>query len=216
MRAPWLFGSIMGAAAVRGEHPQCGAEHSVPSPFAHVAGFDDAPFDRAHRGDVPVAGTVYSGGRLDGVLLTRVRRDGANATAQLARAVANSRFRAHLQLVMLQGVALAGFNVVDLPRLHAALGVPVLVVVRRRPDMAAVRRALLARVPGGATKWRLIERAGAPEPACGLYVQRAGITLEDACRAIARHATNGRLPEPLRVAHLIAGALVHGESRHRA
>lgn len=211
-----MFGGIIAAPAARGERPRRGAERGMPSPFAHVAGFDDAPFDRAHRGDVPVVGTVYSGGRLDGVLVTRVRRDGANATAALARAVAGSRFRAHVQLVMLQGVALAGFNVVDLPRLHAALGVPVLVVVRRRPDLSAVRRALLARVPGGARKWRLIERAGPPEPVCGLYVQRAGLTLEDARRAIARHATNARLPEPLRVAHLIAGALVYGESRHRA
>ena len=29
--------------------------------FANVVGFDDAPFDRAHRGDVAVFGAVYAG-----------------------------------------------------------------------------------------------------------------------------------------------------------
>lgn len=46
----------------------------------HVIGFDDAPFDRLRRGDVPVVGAVFCGSRLEGVVLGRVRRDGANAT----------------------------------------------------------------------------------------------------------------------------------------
>ncbi|MCZ7566558.1 MAG: DUF99 family protein [Burkholderiales bacterium] len=132
--------------------------------FAHVIGFDDAPFDRAHRGDVPLIGAVYAGQRLEGVLAGKVRRDGANATRVLASLVRRSRFRAHVKLVLLQGIALAGFNVVDLAGLHRALGIPVLVVVRRPPNLARVRRALLEHVPGGERKWRLIERAGPVEP----------------------------------------------------
>jgi len=33
---------------------------------------------------------------------------------------------------------------------------------------------------------------------------------------IERYAISGTLPEPLRVAHLIAGGIAVGESRHRA
>jgi hypothetical protein len=29
--------------------------------YSHVIGFDDAPFDRGHRGDVPVIAAVYAG-----------------------------------------------------------------------------------------------------------------------------------------------------------
>ena len=47
--------------------------------FSNVVGFDDAPFARSHRGDVKVVGAVYAGLRLDGILVGRVRRDGANA-----------------------------------------------------------------------------------------------------------------------------------------
>lgn len=181
----------------------------------HVIGFDDAPFERSHRGDVLVVGAVYAGPRLEGVLSGKVRRDGANATRVLAEMIRRSRFHAHLQLVLLQGIALAGFNVVDLAGLASALGVPVLVVVRKPPNLARVRRALLEHVPGGARKWRLVERAGPVERCDRVYVQRAGLSLAEAERALAGFAVSSSVPEPLRTAHLIAGGVTQGESRHR-
>jgi endonuclease V-like protein UPF0215 family len=181
----------------------------------HAVGFDDAPFERAHRGDVLVVGAVHSGGRLDGVLSGAVRRDGANATRVLSQMIARSRFRGHLQAILLQGIALAGFNVVDIRGLHEATGLPVVAVSRRRPDLAAIRRALLERVPGGARKWKLIERAGPMEPMNGLYVQRAGLDGAQARALLERFALHSRVPEPLRTAHLIAGGIALGESRQR-
>jgi len=184
--------------------------------ISHVIGFDDAPFARAHRGDVSVIGAVYAGVRLEGVLSGKLRRDGRNSTRVLTELVRRSRFRAHLQAVLLQGIAFAGFNVVDIQVLHAMLGVPVIVVARKPPDMAAIRRALLQRGPGGARKLKLIEQAGPMQAAAGVYVQRAGITLEKVGELIRRLAVNSKLPEPLRTAHLIAGGIATGESRHRA
>lgn len=188
----------------------------MPKSISHVIGFDDAPFERSHRGDVLVVGAVYAGTRLEGVLSGKVRRDGVNSTRALIELVARSRFRAHAQAILLQGIAFAGFNVVDLHKLHAALMIPVIVVARRQPDFAAIRRALLHRVPGGRRKWALIERLGPMEPAAGVYVQRAGISLEKTTALMQRLAVNGLLPEPLRTAHLIAGGVTVGESRHRA
>lgn len=184
--------------------------------ISNVIGFDDFPFPRAHRGDVRVVGVVYSGTRLDGVLSGRVRRDGANATQRIAALVAGSKFAPQLQLVMLQGIALGGFNVVDIHRLHAELGIPVMVVARRAPRMGLIREALLGRVPGGSRKWALVERAGPMEPVSGVFVQRAGLSLDAAGEVIRRFSVNGHLPEPLRVAHLIAGGVGTGESRGRA
>jgi hypothetical protein len=188
----------------------------VTSRISHVIGLDDAPFQREHRGDVLVVATAYSDLCLQGVLSARVRRDGRNATSVTASLIASSRFAAHTQAVFLQGIALAGFNVVDIHELHEVLGIPVVVVARRAPDMDAIRAALLTRVRGGARKWALIERAGPMEPVAGVFVQRAGISLAEAAALIERFAVNGRIPEPLRVAHLIAGGVTDGHSRGRA
>lgn len=182
--------------------------------LSHVVGFDDAPFDRDYRGKVPVIGAVFAGLRLEGVLVGRVRRDGADATRELVRLVAWSKFRPQLKLVMLQGIALAGFNVVDLASLHEALGLPVLAVARRPPRMEKIRRAL-ERIPGGRRKWALIEQLGPMERMGAVYVQRQGIAKSAAEDVIERLAMHGTIPEPLRTAHLIAGAIGTGESRGR-
>lgn len=183
--------------------------------ISHVVGFDDAPFPKDHHGDVLVVGAVYSGLTLQGVLSGRVRRDGANAARTMAQLISRSRFAPHLQAVLLQGIALAGFNVVDMHWLHQALDLPVIAVARKAPDMEAVKRALLTRVRGGRRKWALIERLGAMEPIAGVFVQKVGLDLADVEDVVLRLAVNGAIPEPLRAAHLIAGGIASGESRGR-
>ncbi|HEX6829482.1 MAG TPA: DUF99 family protein [Burkholderiales bacterium] len=187
----------------------------MPRRNLHVVGFDDAPFDPAHRGDVVVVGAVFSGTRLDGVVSGKVRRDGANATRVLAEIARRSRYFPQLHAVLLQGIAVAGFNVVDLPDLHRRLGLPVIAACRHRPDLEAVRRALLGRVPGGAGKWRRVQRAGPLHQAGALHFQCAGVTPAAAQSILARLCIRGDLPEPLRAAHLIAGGITRGESTGR-
>ena len=184
--------------------------------YSHLIGFDDAPFERNHRGDVPIVGAVFSGKTLEGVLSSKVRRDGANATRVLIETVGNSKFHAHVQVVLLQGIAFAGFNVVDIHAVHDALRIPVIVIARRKPNLAKIRAALFDHVPGGRRKWALIEAAGPMEFCAGAYIQRAGISLVETKKLIERTAIHGVLPEPLRTAHLIAGGVTVGESRHRA
>ncbi|NIR43872.1 MAG: DUF99 family protein [Gemmatimonadetes bacterium] len=185
------------------------------SSYSHVVGFDDGSFDKYSQRYVPVVGAVFSGLRLEGVLTGRVTADGANATRVLIEMVAGSKFAAQLQLVLLQGIALGGFNVVDLHRLHEALGLPVIVVARRRPRLEKIREALLTRVPGGARKWALIERLGPMERLAGVYVQRLGLSRDEAERVIRQLSVNANIPEPLRTAHLIAGGIATGQSRGR-
>lgn len=181
----------------------------------HAIGIDDAPFSRRHRGDVTIIGAIFAGRRLEGMLSSKVRRDGANATDRIATMIEGSRFHGQLGAVMLQGIALAGFNVVDIRALNRALGLPVLVIARHPPDMDSIRQALLEKVPGGPRKWRLIEKAGPMEAAEGLWIQRAGLDAEQARALLGRFTFNGNLPEPVRTAHLVAAGVTTGESRHR-
>jgi len=48
------------------------------------------------------------------------------------------------------------------------------------------------------------------------FVQRIGIDLNDARDIIRMTAVNSHIPEPIRIAHIIAGGLTRGESRGRA
>lgn len=208
----------------------------------NVIGFDDGPFAHDHRGDVLLVGAVCAGTRLDGIVSGRIRRDGADSTRRMIALVRGSQFADAIGAVLLQGIAVGGFNVVDIHALAAALGVPVLVVMRRAPELESVRRALFSdaprarpRVRGAARKWGLIEGAGPIEAlrpsrralqragATGLqtstprlWVQRAGLSLDLARRIVETTTKHGQLPEALRIAHLVAGGIVTGKSRGRA
>jgi endonuclease V-like protein UPF0215 family len=184
----------------------------------NTIGFDDAPFAREHRGDILLVGIVCARTRMDGVVSTRVRRDGTNSTERMAKAILSSGYRTHLHAVLLQGIAVGGFNVVDIHALHRAVDLPVLVVARRPPQLGLIRAALVEGprpVPGGARKWALIERAGPMEPLGALHVQRAGLDLSLAKRIVERTTLHGNIPEPLRMAHLVAGGVTTGRSRGR-
>jgi endonuclease V-like protein UPF0215 family len=179
----------------------------------NVIGFDDAPFERTHKGDVPLVGIVCSRTRIDGIVVSKIRRDGANSTRSMIQMITGSQFKQHVRAVLLQGIAVGGFNVVDVHALHDALGVPVIAIARKLPDYPSMKKALFARVPGAKRKWKLIEDAGPMEQMRGVYVQRIGITYEHARELMAATTLHGNLPEPLRVAHLFAGAMVTGVSR---
>jgi uncharacterized protein len=184
--------------------------------LSNVIGFDDAPFERSDRGDVLLVGTICSRTRLDGVVSTKVRRDGANSTSRMIEIIQGTRYASHIRAVLLQGIAVAGFNVVDIHRLHRVLEIPVLVVARKSPGLARIQEALENTVPGAKRKWKLIQQAGPMEPLRQVFVQRAGLTLDEARDLLAVTTLHGNIPEPLRLAHLIAGGVTTGVSRGRA
>jgi len=183
--------------------------------ITQVIGIDDTPHTRGQADDVRLVGTVFSGLRLEGVLTGALTPDGDNAAEAIVRMISGSKFAANLHLVLLQGITFGGFNVVDLQAVRSTLNCRVMVVARREPDLAAIQHALMTRVPGGAEKWRLIEQAGPMELIAGVRVQREGLSEEQAETVIQRLAIHGQIPEPLRMAHLVAGALVDGQSRGR-
>jgi endonuclease V-like protein UPF0215 family len=79
-----------------------------------------------------------------------------------------------------------------------------------------VKDALFDRTPGAARKWKLVEQAGPLEKLGALWVQRIGLPHEDALALLRATTLHGNIPEPLRLAHLIAGGVTTGQSRGRA
>ncbi len=116
--------------------------------------------------------------------------------------------------MILGGITLAGLGTVDVAVLATRLGVPVLSVTRRDPIGSRLDDALRA---GGFDERLAITRA-APQAFRlreGLFIAHAGIDREGARRITRATLGKSNVPEPLRVAHLVARALVCGESRGR-
>ncbi len=93
--------------------------------IANVIGFDDGPFDRKGT-EVPLLGAVYARDRLDGVVTGSCTRDGDDGTDAVAELVRASRFDDHVQCVMVQGITVGGFNVLDVAALATSLNLSLL------------------------------------------------------------------------------------------
>lgn len=185
-------------------------------PQVRVLGVDDAPFSFRDPETEVVGVVVRAPGYVEGVMMARVAVDGRDATARLEAMIGSSRFREGLALVLLDGAALGGFNVVDIATLHDAIGIPVATVTRKEPDPVAIEKALRARFPDAEERLAILRRQKvvriptAPKP---LFVSCAGMGPRDVAEAIALCTVRGALPEPLRIAHLVATAVKRGESR---
>ncbi|MBW2976534.1 DUF99 family protein [Candidatus Woesearchaeota archaeon] len=180
-----------------------------------VIGIDDAPFDKFRKGNVLVVGAVFRGGAwLDGVLSTKVSVDGNNATKKLAEMINKSKFKPQLQCIFLDGIAVGGFNVIDVKRLSKKTGLPVIVIIRKRPNIKKIKETLIKIRKKG--KIKLIEKAGPVVPAGKIYVQLTGLEIEKAREILKIACTRSLIPEAIRMAHLIASGITEGESRGKA
>ncbi len=180
-----------------------------------VIGFDDAPFIRNAAQPVQVAGVVCAGTRFEGMLWGQVIPDGWDATEVLCDLLLPSKFLAQIHLVLLDGISLAGFNIVNLPLLAEKLQRPCVAVMRKQPNMQAVEYAI-RRLPNPEQRLALIYRAGLIYTAPPFYFQVCRGNPEVIAKALKRLTDCGNVPEALRVAHLITSAVVKGESGRQA
>src|SRR3989442_974900 len=186
----------------------------LPGRTLRVIGFDDVPW-RHRKGAVGLVGVVCAGTRFEGMVYGKVRRDGWGATAQIVRLLGRGKFLPQIHLVLLDGIAFGGFNVVDLPRLANELKRPCVAVMRKLPDLPAMERAA-RRLSRPQARLALLRRAG-PIHVHGPFVYQVhGADPRETADALQRLTDTGNVPEALRLAHLIGGALAYGQSGRRA
>ena len=181
----------------------------------HVLGIDDGPVDVHDGGTTPIVGVMTEGNALvEAVAVTRFQVDGDEVTTFLATWITSLRLHPALQAIVLGGITIAGLGVVDLAALAERTGVPTIAVSRRDPRGHRVADAL--RAAGLDGRLAVIERT--PEAfvsPSGLYLACAGTTPEVAITLVGACLGKANVPEPLRLAHLIARAIAVGESRGR-
>ncbi len=186
-------------------------------PEIRVVGFDDGTFSfssKLFRERTILIGVVMKGSKeVVGVLARWITVDGKDATEKLIDAVKNSRFK-DLRVVLLKGITYGGFNVVDLERLHRETGLPVIVVVRKRPDLNAMELALRKHFGDAEERIALLRKAPPLVEAIPgkLYIQAVGVDEKTAKEIVRVTTRTGFIPEPLRLAHMIASAVMTGES----
>ncbi|MDG6222697.1 MAG: DUF99 family protein [Candidatus Bathyarchaeota archaeon] len=188
-------------------------------PEIRVLGIDDGTFVPHTKGTVDIVGVVYRGAYLfEGVMKTKITIDGLDATENFALMIKNSPYYGEIRVVFLNGITFGGFNVVDIRKLFTLIGLPVVTVVEENPNLDEIKAALL-NLPDFDVRWNAIQNVGElfeVEVKPGLkpvYLQVAGISCEDAQKILKKTLTIAKIPEALRVAHIIASGLSQIQSK---
>lgn len=171
---------------------------------------DDGAFGRTDR-FAPIAAVVVSApAYIEAVRLSRVRVDGTDGTDRVVALVRATGTTDGIRAVLLDGVVVGGFNVLDLDRIHDELGIPVVAVTRRPPDFERIHAALRTWFGADAARrWRLLRAHRlfrVPTGERPILAAAVGCRSADAVALVHRTTVRGFWPEPLRLAHLVASA----------
>jgi len=182
-----------------------------------ILGIDDMPFSFGDE-KTGVVGVIMRGGTyLEGVLRTTICVDGLDATEKIIEMVENTKHKKQLKVIMIDGIALGGFNVFDGEKIYEETGLPVITITRSKPNMEKIKDALKKHFNDWKHRWNIINKKKTEEIKLRypLYVKYFGIEREETEKIIKLSIIRGAVPEPIRVAHLIATGIKKGESRGR-
>ncbi len=172
-----------------------------------ILAIDDCKSSRKRR-RVPIVGVIFRGSFfIEDALKGWLTRDGMDATEAIIRLHNSSSHRHQIQLIMLHGTVMAGFNIVDMKNLNETLGKPVIAVTEKKPDFQMVSRAL-RNLPNYTERIKIVEKNGEFEEFKTIYgkvyVNYSGLDSKVVQRTIWSLSKHSKIPEPLRVAHILS------------
>lgn len=184
-----------------------------------ILGIDDAPF-HFNEQKVPLIGVIMRGGEyLECVLKKEISIDGTDATQTLIDMVNATKHKKQLKVVMVDGITFGGFNILDVAKVNKQTGLPIITVTRDKPDYQKMKRALQKHFSDWKDRYELLKKEKIFEVQTQhnpMYVSSVGLLIDEAKEIIKLSTIRGVIPEPLRVAHIIASGITRGESYGKA
>lgn len=180
--------------------------------YIRCLGIDDATFVPHARGDKTfiVGCVVRAPNYLEGILKREIDVDGLDVTEKILDML-ESRFGIQIKVVMLNGVTFGGFNVADLRRIHRESHKGVISIVRKIPNMYEIERALKMHFEDWSIRLDMMKNLPTLKYK-RLFIHYVGLSDKETIRVIERFTIRGNIPEPLRIAHIIASGISRGES----
>ncbi|AKA48081.1 hypothetical protein IX51_02055 [uncultured archaeon] len=188
--------------------------------FKRVLGVDDGPFDRDVDTHTYLAGVMARlDGYVEGVATRRVSIDGLDSTEQIL-SMFETHFSSQIDYIMLNGITFAGFNICDITEVYARTGRPVVSVTRKEPSLEEMKAALKKHFSDYEARIHILEKTETVpielKSKKSVYANLAGISEGEATELVNRTIIRGNIPEPVRLAHMIAGAMKKGENKGRS
>jgi len=131
-----------------------------------------------------------------------IKIDGLDATKKLLEIIKTKR----PDLILSSGVTFAGFNMIDFIKVYEKEKIPILIIIDRLPNFSEIKEALIKHFKDYKKRLEILNKLPPIQFIENLYVECIGINNEDAKRIIRELRIFSKIPEPLRLAHIVARA----------
>ena len=176
-------------------------------------GVEDGPFLSRRLGGstAPLVVAQLNGPHLVKAKIGGITVDGLDATSVASRLLDSLRLQD--SPILLAGATFAGFNIINPRILHRTFRTPTIVVIGSRPNNRAVKRALTRHFPDWKRRWLILSSLGPLRQVRTfrnegpIFYEAFGCEDNEARRILKQWAYVSRVPEPLRVAGLVARGL---------
>ncbi len=174
---------------------------------ARIAAFSSGPIKRGSGAKVLLVGVISKQGQVEGILSGTIITDGEDSTQTILKLIESSRFGDQVKVIALNGVALAGLNVVDLNSVKSE-GYDYTVLTRSKQRPSLLIKALRLNKGKGTRQEKLVmEHAKVKQRQTGGFYLRSSTVIP-----------KGVVPEifeALRLSHMVSNGISTGESKGR-
>lgn len=174
-------------------------------------GIDDSSFDlKSGYKTTQIIGVICQGIRMVKALKAEIVIDGNDATEKIIDLIHQNE--KHIQYIFTHTITFGGFNLIDLNYIYEKVQKPIIAINERKVNLDSVINALIKKFPKGyKQKIKYISNAGnlyhnTIQTAGGtstVYFHVKGMKINDVKLLIQKSSIDSKLPECLRLAHLI-------------
>lgn len=170
---------------------------------------DDGPFVRGVDKVCPIVGVLMRlDGKIENIAADSLSIDGGDVAGKISGLMDMLKIRP--SVVMSEGITFAGFNILDPEEFYGRTGVPFLSVRKGKPDIRAMIMAIRKYERDAFIKESTLRKINPDSMNLGgaeITANYAGMTHEDARKLLLRTLGDGILPEPVRLAHIVASTI---------
>jgi len=184
-----------------------------------LLGIDDSPFNFKEKYSTVVGVITRGANYLEGVISNKVTIDGSDATFVCINMIKKTRHKKQLRAILIDGVAIGGFNVIDIQEIFDETNLPVITVTRDYPDYTSIQLALKKHFDDWEKRYKIISKGELYEIKTKynpIFIKCSGLCIDKAKEIINISTIRGVIPEPIRMAHIIASGITRGESYGKA
>jgi|YelNatPaOPRAMG01_1025707.scaffolds.fasta_scaffold14723_7 endonuclease V-like protein UPF0215 family len=189
----------------------CFPIYAVKKNFRAI-GIDDGPFEKRKDAFSSLVGVLMRADFLiESVSMKKISVDGTDSTDRIIEMVEHD-FKRNASVIMTYGVTFGGFNVADLFKINRETGIPVISITRKSPDIGSIVSAIVNTQQEADYKLGIMNSYHIQEltleNGSSIFINPIGIDIKSSSSFIKKLTRTGNIPEPIRIANIVASALM--------